>query len=267
MSKLTEASIAHLLRKKYGTNEWAFMCQVRNTTGDAHQSRYADALAFGLWPSRGLEILGFEIKVSRGDWKKECETPEKAEAIAQFCDRWWIVAPVGIARKEELPAGWGLMETEGSQLKVTKDAPKLEPKEPSRGFWCSVMRAFTEQVDVQAQIKVQVAIATEAARKEGEESSDSFHTSMLKTAEEKAKRAEQQARDASDELGEVLRNIGCSRQELRSLPLKEMVYVLREGRRLEMMLGNFQYVSSTLIDQLKQLQTEMLPAEKKGADE
>jgi hypothetical protein len=46
----------------------------------------------GLWPSRGLKLMGFEIKAGRGDWLGELRNPRKAESIARFCDQWWVVA-------------------------------------------------------------------------------------------------------------------------------------------------------------------------------
>ncbi len=241
--KVTEDVIAHQLRKRYGTGEWAFMCQVRNATGIAGQARYADALAFGLWPSRGQEILGFEIKVSRQDWQKERETPAKAEAIARFCDRWWIVAPVGIVRKDELPAGWGLMELEGeTQLKVAKDAPKLEPQEPKRGFWCSVMRAFSEQVDVQAQIKKQVELASHEARVAGAAAAHLRDEAKIKQLEENVVAASNQVHASRAELREVLYATGCtSLEELRRLPLRQMVVLAKEVKRVRSVLGDLQY--------------------------
>jgi hypothetical protein len=45
-----------------------------------------------LWPSRGIELHGIEIKVSRNDWLKELGDPAKADEIARFCDRWWVAA-------------------------------------------------------------------------------------------------------------------------------------------------------------------------------
>ena len=165
----TESFITNVLRKKYSGNEWTFLSQVRNATGfSVREIRTADAMAFGNYPSRGLTIQGFEIKVSRQDWLKEKESPAKAEPIAQYCDHWWIVAPVGMVRLEELPAGWGLQEVDGEKIKVTKAAPTLAPKDPPpRSFWMSVMRSFAQQETNEAELKQAVAIAEQSAYAKG----------------------------------------------------------------------------------------------------
>ncbi len=66
-----------------------------------------------LYPSRGLEINGFEVKGSRQDWIKELKSPEKSAPVQRFCDRWWIVAPAGIIQPGELPPTWGQFENGG----------------------------------------------------------------------------------------------------------------------------------------------------------
>ena len=73
-------------------------------------------------------LHGHEIKVSRGDWLRELQDPSKSAAWSRYCDRWWLVAPPGVARREELPAGWGLMEVTGAALRVTVQAPRLHPE-------------------------------------------------------------------------------------------------------------------------------------------
>jgi len=99
-----------------------------------------------MWPSRGLEINGFEIKASRSDWLRELKNPAKAEAIAAYCDRWWIVALKDLVKIEELPAGWGLMELQANgSLKEVKRAPARENVKPiTRTFMAAMMRRVGE---------------------------------------------------------------------------------------------------------------------------
>jgi hypothetical protein len=98
-----------------------------------------------LWPSRGLTVSGFEIKVSRGDWKRELEEPEKSAEIQSYCDEWWIVAPRGMLEASELPLTWGLLEVDEKRVcKVAKAAPILEAKPLSRSFVASVLRRSSE---------------------------------------------------------------------------------------------------------------------------
>ncbi len=125
---MTEASMTNLLRLRYTAPEWAFMAQVRNGTGFSRRvTRTADAIAMSLYPSRGLHLHGFEVKVSRGDFVKELKTPEKAEDIARFCSFWWIVAPdTNVAPVEMVPANWGLLVIKGDALTVAKQATQKE---------------------------------------------------------------------------------------------------------------------------------------------
>jgi hypothetical protein len=135
------ADIQEALRKRYGPPEWAYFSEVGNSTGYT-TNRHADGLALNLWPSRGMELHGFEIKVSRTDWRRELAKPEKAETIAAYCDRWWVVAPesVGIL-PSELPPTWGLLRLKpDGKWKVDVDAPRLEAKPLSRSFIAAVMR-------------------------------------------------------------------------------------------------------------------------------
>jgi len=100
----TSSDLEEKLSYKFSTPAWAFLPQVRNGTGYLRNTtRTADAIAMSLYPSRGLDLHGFEIKVSRTDWLGELKNPEKAEAIAQFCDYWWIVAPKEIINLDEVP--------------------------------------------------------------------------------------------------------------------------------------------------------------------
>ena len=80
---MTASAIINALAAKFKAPEYAFLTEVRNSVGFSSKVRTADAMAMSLWPSRGLYMTGFEVKVSRADWKKELEQPEKAEELAQ----------------------------------------------------------------------------------------------------------------------------------------------------------------------------------------
>lgn len=136
-----------LLHKRYCAPQYALLEQVRNGTGYTSVTRTADALAMSLWPSRGLTLEGFEVKVYRGDWLNELKRPEKAEEIAQFCNNWWIVAPKDIVRVEELPPTWGLLVPHGGGLKALKAAPDLpKPLDLDRLFIAAILRNVTEHM-------------------------------------------------------------------------------------------------------------------------
>lgn len=134
------------LRSRFALPEYALVFEVRSGTGHTNNVRYADALALSLWPSRGLELIGFEVKVSRSDWLREMKEPKKADRIGRFCDRWYVVAGAkNIVLPGELPSGWGLMVPRGDGLSVSKEAPPLTPEPIPRSFLASLMRAACVQ--------------------------------------------------------------------------------------------------------------------------
>lgn len=138
--------VCSALRGRYSGAEWAFLTEVPNGTGMA-KSRSADAIAMSLWPSRGLELHGIEIKVSRQDWLRELKDPAKAEDICRYCDRWWLaVGDPDIVRIEELPPTWGLLIPRGKNLVQKVEAPKLKPVEMDRCFLAGLLRRASEQL-------------------------------------------------------------------------------------------------------------------------
>lgn len=120
---LTTQKVIERLAAKYPSPQYGFITQVRSGTG-YYQARTADALAMSLWPSRGLHLLGFEVKVSRTDWIKELKNPEKAEELASYTHFWYMVlGNENIIKPGELPPKWGLIVPSGKGLKIVKEAP------------------------------------------------------------------------------------------------------------------------------------------------
>lgn len=145
-----------MLRKRFDANEWAFMEEVAPQTGGG--TGYADAVAVNLWASRGHAIHGFEIKVSRSDWLRELKKPAKAESVFAYCDRWWIVAPKGVLKEEELPPTWGYYELRETGLISRVEAPKLKPKPIDRGFFASIVRRSNDTLERVAESKARLAM-------------------------------------------------------------------------------------------------------------
>jgi hypothetical protein len=137
-----EGAVYQLLRTRYDERAWALFPHV--STGHSN-GRYADAIAFSLWASRGHEIHGFEIKVSRSDWLNELNQPDKSAPIQKFCHRWWIVAgDRKLVKPDELPKTWGLMIPRGDGLEAKVQAPLLSPKKLTRKFCAAIMRRAQE---------------------------------------------------------------------------------------------------------------------------
>lgn len=150
------------LRARFCGPEWALFFEVADATGARH-NRWADAVAINLFPSRGLEIHGFEVKVSRSDWLRELKNPEKSVPVQQYCDRWWIIAPAGIIAAGELPPTWGYFEAQaGGKLRQTVAAPRLSSKPVTREFVAAMLRRASE-VDA-CEVGAAVAIEVERQR-------------------------------------------------------------------------------------------------------
>jgi len=161
---MTEFELFEALRPLYPAREYALLPQCAAATG-VNASRHADALAVGLWPSRGLYLSGFEIKTYRNDWLREKKNPEKAEDLHRFCNYWWIVtAAAGIVNEFELPNNWGLLawNEQKKKLETRKPAAFVEARQPvTLDFFCAVLR--------KAQEVTAPAAAIAAARLEGYE--------------------------------------------------------------------------------------------------
>lgn len=141
------------LRAHFAPPAWAFITEVGDATG-FQTKRHADAVAMGVWPSRGMELYGIEVKVSRSDWLKELENPAKAEAICKYCDRWFLaVNNADIVKPGELPPTWGLIARKGNGLAVVTPAPQLTPQPITRPFLAALLRKSIEQTVDEAERK------------------------------------------------------------------------------------------------------------------
>ncbi len=135
-----------LLSSEWTPPSCAFIPEFRCATGYVRESR-ADAIAMSLWSSskNGLELVGFELKVSRADWLHEMKQPNKADPIKQFCDRWYLVTANSkiVKYADELPVGWGLIFAEDGKLVTFIEAEKITPQPIDRAFLGALMRRAT----------------------------------------------------------------------------------------------------------------------------
>lgn len=138
----TEAEMFDLLAERYAEPSHVILPKVRNATGFTGTARTADALVLELWPMHGMRLIGFEMKSSRSDWLRELRQPRKREAIAKFCDQWYVVAgDTGIVRVGELRPHEGLLEvTAGRRLRLAVGAPDVEAMPVTREFLAAIVR-------------------------------------------------------------------------------------------------------------------------------
>ena len=171
--KWTEREVMELLHQRYSfvrpyttARRYVVAEHISNTGGNwVHRipERIADFIAVDLYHeetlpdgrkagygSHGLRrdgthvqtIHGHEIKVSRSDWLAELKDPTKAQAWKQYCDKWWLVTSPGVAKKDELPDGWGLIEISPTgTLKIRRQAPLLTPEPMPKYVMLYLLRA------------------------------------------------------------------------------------------------------------------------------
>jgi len=137
--KYTTAELMARLGAYHEGGEWVLQFEVANSTG-LNVRRHADAVAMSIWPSRGYKIHGFEIKSSRSDWLRELKNPEKADAVAQFCDSWFLVAPTDIVHEVEVPETWGWLVPAGKSLRIKKHPMTVKATEVGRSFIAAMLR-------------------------------------------------------------------------------------------------------------------------------
>lgn len=158
MGSLSEFDVIALLRVRHQPPSWAFLSHVPDSTGGAR--RTADAVAMGLWRSRGMEVHGYEVKTDRRDWLRELKNPEKADLIAGYCNHFDVVAPPGVVKDGELPPTWGLLEVrehspkaKGSHfLKRIVTGRAIDPKPLDRLFVAAVLRVAVSQLTSEKEI-------------------------------------------------------------------------------------------------------------------
>jgi hypothetical protein len=179
---MTSQQICQLLRDQYKQPEYAIAFEVGDATGFQCR-RHADAIAMSLYPSRGLGIYGFEIKVSRNDLIKELETPEKAESIAQFCNGWYLVYPMDLKDKDlQIPVAWGIIKASDTGLKTVRAAQPFIPKDPTRPFLAALFRGMCKEDE--SRVAEAVKRRTEEIIKAANANADYHAKRRLEKAEE-----------------------------------------------------------------------------------
>lgn len=130
--ELDEALHAHFIRPEDRVSQAGAGAVYLTEVTAPNSTRRADAVHIGLWQSRGAGRIDVcELKVSRADFRRELDKPEKAEAWWPYSTTFSIVAPsVEIAPPEELPTGWGLMvpQARGRRFRVVVKPEERTPE-------------------------------------------------------------------------------------------------------------------------------------------
>jgi hypothetical protein len=214
--KVTATLIRSAMEKRWASPEYAIMWEVGEATG-ALAGRRADAVIMSLWPSRGLELHGIEIKVSRTDWKRESADPGKAEAIGRFCDRWWVHTSPGVVQDlSEMPPAWGLREWNGKTWATRKEAEKTEAEQVTKPFLAAMLRRADGTM--RALMKEARLEAEDQLRAENDRRRERFQDEVKRAVERRTTELAQNAeamREFEEAFGEgALRDWGVDRKAL-----------------------------------------------------
>lgn len=122
------AYLIELLRWHHKTRyqgEWATFIELRGSTGYLNPQSI-DFFAIHTWPSKSFHSISYEVKVSRGDFRKEIKCPRKRQFAESVSHESYFVTPPSLVRVDEVPEGWGLMEavTTKNKLRVIKPATR-----------------------------------------------------------------------------------------------------------------------------------------------
>ena len=164
MSVHTEAAMLEHLHSRY-SRSWGnvprYVCaeHVRSQAGfDA--PRCADMIVQDLWPAKGLELIGYEVKVSRSDWLAELRDPEKAAAFRPYLHRWYLVVPDRSIVQHDLPDRWGLMALTGGKLRVVTPAVLMIPEPMPATMTAALLRAAVKTAERRAVLSRAVGVAS-----------------------------------------------------------------------------------------------------------
>lgn len=154
------ACIVEALRRHHSDPvQWCFIPNLRMGTGYraytaginlSNVEQSIDAWAMALWPSLKFEKIAYEIKVSRHDFFRELEHPEKRQAALSVSNRFYFAVPSGLVSPTEVPQEAGLIYITGlaaRRCKVIKEAPWREGPAPSWSFIASVARRLQKLQD------------------------------------------------------------------------------------------------------------------------
>lgn len=218
---LNTQELIERLGKHFPSPTYGFITQVRSSTG-SNACRTADAMAMSLWPSRGLHILGFEVKMSRNDWLNEIKDPSKAEEIAKFCHEWYIVInDPDFIKEGELPTNWGLIIPSGSGMKTVKKAVYNQHAVlPDYNMLAGIFRNIAEQCIPKETLKTVLRQEFERG-----ENHANYQFNILK-------RDHKELRDAID-LFEKLSGVKISTWKSENEKIGEAVKMVMEGKHLK----------------------------------
>jgi hypothetical protein len=103
------------------------------------------ALALNCYWSEKYRRVGYEVKVSRGDFLGELKQPEKTRRSATCCSHFFFAVPSGLVKPTEIPDPYGLI-TVGPKggARIAKRS-KLPDSQPTWGYLATLLRRLVDE--------------------------------------------------------------------------------------------------------------------------
>ena len=144
---MTESDVLALLKERYDWSvtqmEWVFFALLRTATGYGTllgDVRTMDGWALNCWPSQDFRSIAFEVKLTKGDFKKEMDEPKKRVPAMRLSNQFYFVAPRGVLAPMEIPEDCGLMVVQDGKLRQLKEAPRRDRDDLPMEFVASILR-------------------------------------------------------------------------------------------------------------------------------
>lgn len=147
---MTASYVIQQLLTRHPEAEWVTVRELRMGTGwrdkrhpDINVEQRIDLWCLNCWPSKDHLKVAYEVKVSRQDFKREIDNPEKREAYRMVCDQFYFATPAGLVTPKEVPPDAGLVEVHSDGLvQETIGAPFEKSIDPTWNFVSSVARSL-----------------------------------------------------------------------------------------------------------------------------
>ena len=130
--------VIELLKERHQGMEWASFVELNVETG--RSSSRLDFFAMNCWPSKRFRTVAYEIKVTRADFARELKHPDKRVPAEELGNECFFVMPAGLAKVDEIPEGWGLIEVIANGLRIKKHARQREIGPFPLSFMASIAR-------------------------------------------------------------------------------------------------------------------------------
>lgn len=108
---MTSKEVLACLAARYCSPEWVWAQEISLSPGFI-LGRRADAVAMNCYNGDpwGQAVIGFEVKVGRGDFLAELKEPKKRQETYAGCDALFLAVPKGLVNVKEVPPDMGVIE-------------------------------------------------------------------------------------------------------------------------------------------------------------